>query len=296
MANTIALANKFMPILDELYKKASVTAMLDAMTKPVNFAGANEVKVFKISTVGLGDYSRANGYAAGDITGEWETIQLTQERGREFNVDRMDNDESLGMAFGKLASEFIRLHVAPEIDAYRFATWAQTANILGTQAALATADDVLTAIDTAAGELDTNEVPMEGRKLFIESTIYRLLMGAITRSLANESTVDRRIKKLDEMQVIPVPQSRFYDSITTNAGATSDAGGFVKTATTGLDLNFVLMHPTAVDQATKLANLKIFTPDENQSKDAWLFQYRLYHDAWVYDNKVKGVYVHTHTL
>jgi hypothetical protein len=38
--------------------------------------------------------------------------------------------------------------------------------------------------------------------------------------------------------------------------------------------------------------MKVFDPDVNQAKDAWLFQYRLYHDAFVYDNKVKGIYLH----
>jgi hypothetical protein len=45
-------------------------------------------------------------------------------------------------------------------------------------------------------------------------------------------------------------------------------------------------------QATKLAAMKVFWPEENQTADAWLFQYRLYHDAFVYDNKVKGIYSH----
>jgi hypothetical protein len=38
---------------------------------------------------------------------------------------------------------------------------------------------------------------------------------------------------------------------------------------------------------------KVFDPDTNQEKDAWKFQYRLYHDAFAYENKVKGIYVHT---
>ena len=53
-----------------------------------------------------------------------------------------------------------------------------------------------------------------------------------------------------------------------------------------------MMHPGAVLQATKQAALKIFTPEENQSADAWLMQYRLYHDAFVYDNHVNGIYSH----
>ena len=263
MANSIALAEKFLPILDEIYKRESLTARLDAKTKPVEFGGVNEIKIFKTSVVGLGDYSRATGYPAGDVTASWETIALTQERGRAFAIDRMDDEETLGMAFGKLAGEFIRTQVVPEVDAYRFSKWASTADVSTTNAAaLANAAATLAAIDVASGTLDDDEVPQEGR-----------------------------LRQLDEMTIIPVPQGRFYTAITTNAGVLSNQGGYTKGAA-ATNLNFILMHPTAVEQATKLANLKIFSPEENQLTDSWLFQYRLYHDAWVYDNKVSGVYIH----
>ncbi len=292
MANTIALAEKFLPILDEIYKRESLTARLDAKTKPVEFGGVNEIKIFKTSVVGLGNYSRSTGYPAGDVTATWETIALTQERGRAFAIDRMDDEETLGMAFGKLAGEFIRTQVVPEVDAYRFSKWASTANVSTTAAAaLANAAATLAAIDVAAGTLDDDEVPQEGRLLFIAQPQYRQLTAAVTRSLENQSTYDRRLRQLDEMTIIPVPQGRFYTAITTNAGALSNQGGYTKGAA-ATNLNFILMHPTAVEQATKLANLKIFSPEENQLTDSWLFQYRLYHDAWVYDNKVSGVYIH----
>ena len=292
MANSIALAEKFLPILDEIYKRESLTARLDAKTKPVEFGGVNEIQIFKTSVVGLGNYSRSTGYPAGDVTATWETIQLTQERGRAFAIDRMDDEETLGMAFGKLAGEFIRTQVVPEVDAYRFSRWASWANVSTTAAAaLANAAATLAAIDVASGVLDDDEVPMEGRLLFIAQPQYRQLTAAVTRSLENQSTYDRRLRQLDEMTIIPVPQGRFYTSIALNAGALSNQGGYSK-AGAATNLNFILMHPTAVEQATKLANLKIFSPEENQLTDSWLFQYRLYHDAWVYDNKVDGVYIH----
>jgi hypothetical protein len=290
MANSIALAERFSPILDEIYKKESLTARLDAMTKPVEFGGVNEVKIFKTSVVGLGTYSRSTGYPAGDVTATWETIQLTQERGRAFSIDRMDNEETLGMAFGTLASEFIRTQVVPELDAYRFAAWASATGVLAaTPAALASAAAVLAAIDVASGQLDTYEVPKEGRILFISDAHYRYLMASVTRSIENQAQFDRRLQSLDGITIVPVPQGRLTDEVTLNAGATSNAGGYTAT---GDNINFILLHPSAREQATKLTSLKIFSPEENQLSDGWLMQYRLYHDAWVYDNKVKGIYVH----
>jgi len=293
MTTSIALAEKFQPILDEVYKREVLTARLDGQTKPVDFMGANVVKVFKTSVVGLGTYSRSTGYPAGDVTGTWEALTLAASRGRAFSIDRMDDEESLGMAFGTLANEFIRTQVAPEVDAYRFSKYASWSGISSpSEAALTTAAGVLAAFDVAMGQMDADEVPSEGRVLYAASPIYNLLKAAISRSLGNETSADRRLFTLDNVDVVSVPQTRFYKGITLDAGGSSNAGGYAKTGSTGRDLNFVLIHPSAVLQASKHADLKIFTPEENQSADAWLLQYRLYHDAFVYDNKVDGVYAH----
>jgi hypothetical protein len=292
MANTIALANKFLPILDEIYRRESLTSELDSKTKPIEFNNVNQVQIFRTQVVGMGDYDRSTGYPAGDVNASWETVTLTQSRGRAFSVDRMDDEETLGMAFGTLAGEFIRTQVVPEVDAYRFSRWASWNGIgAPAAAALANAAATLAAIDVASGVLDDNEVPQEGRILYISQPQYRQLTGAVTRSLENQNKFDRRLRQLDEMKIVPVPQGRFYTAITTNPGDQSNQGGYTKAAG-ATDLNFILMHPSSIEQATKLANLKIFSPDENQLTDSWLLQYRLYHDAWVYAAKVGGIYRH----
>ncbi len=292
MAQSIALAQKFQPILDEIYKAASLTARMDAQTKPVDFAGANVVKVFKTDPIGLGTYSRVSGYPAGQVVGAWETMTLSIERGRAFVIDRMDDEETLGMAFGTLASEFIRTEVAPELDAYRFAKYAGTSGIQTVDGATLDANSILTAIDAAKLALDQNEVPREGRLLYISDACLNLLEGKVSRFLANENVVDRTVNRFDGMEVIMVPQTRFYTKVTLDAGAAVDAGGYSKTSNTGKDVNFMIIHPSSVLQVTKHAALKVFTPEENQTTDGWLVQYRIYHDAFVYDNKVKGIYLH----
>lgn len=57
----------------------------------------------------------------------------------------------------------------------------------------------------------------------------------------------------------------------------------------------MIVFSEAIVQVPKFVIPKVFDPDTNQSKDAWLYQFRLYHDAFVYDNKVKGIYVHKST-
>lgn len=294
MPNVIQLAQKFIPLLDEAYKAASKTAVLDA-TK-VDIVNANTVKVFKTSMDGLGDYSRNGGFTDGDVNGSWETMTLTKDRGRSFQVDAMDDEETVGMAFGTLAGEFIRTKVVPEVDAYRFAKMAGTTGISKATAADITigTTDVPGLVDEGERQMNEDEVPLEGRLLFISESAYAGLRAKVLRTTMNgEGGIDKDILTYDGMRVIRVPQSRFYTAITLADGKTSGqtAGGFVGT-TGAFPINFMIVHPSAVCQVLKHVKPRIFSPDTNQKADAWKFDYRVYHDTFVYDNKVKGIYLH----
>lgn len=279
MANNIELAQKFIPVLDAAYKKAALSSILDAPTQ-ISFDGTNTVKVMKVTTTGLGDYSRANGYAKGNVTVEWEPFTLTEDRSAELEVDRMDDEETLGQAFGAAVSEFNRANVGPETDAFRFAKYAGLAGGSET-GALADGAAVIAALRKATTAMDEAEVTAEDRVLFITPTLKGIVDDMDT---TKSKEVFKRFAA-----VIEVPQTRFYTGITLNSGV--DAWGYVKEGGAA-DINFLVVAKSAVVQAKKLALPKIFTPDENQSKDAWKFQYRLYHDAMAYDNKKAGIYVH----
>ena len=130
MANAITLFKNYVPMLDEVYKLASLTSVLDGAPELARAgANANELIIPKMTMSGLADYDRNNGYSAGDVTLTNETVACNYDRGRMFNVDNLDNAETAGIAFGRLAGEFIRTKVAPELDAFRLATYASAAGI-----------------------------------------------------------------------------------------------------------------------------------------------------------------------
>lgn len=290
MANSIELAQKFVPVIDDIYKAGSVTQILDAQTQNIDFAGVNTVKALKVSTTGLGDYSRTTGYPKGDVTATWETLKLTEERGKEISIDRMDDEETLGQAFGAVTGTFMRDNVIPELDAYRFAKYASSTGILSETAATAlSADDIIGEIDDAVKGMDAAEVPADGRILFVNSDLKPVLNKALSRQWGSESAVNTALSEYNGMSIVYVVPSRFYSAVTLNDGSAS--WGFAKGADAKA-LNFMIIYPQAVLQATKFALPKIFTPDENQTMDAWKFQFRLYHDAFVYENKAKGIFAH----
>lgn len=281
MANTITLAEKFVPVIDGIYKKASLTSVLDSATQP-DFSGVNTVKVMKVTTTGLGDYSKENGYAAGNATLEWEALTLAEDRSAQLTVDRMDNEETLGQAFGMIMNEFVRVNVAPEVDAYRLAKYASAPGIGKASGSLADGEAVVKALRTAITTMDEAEVSAEDRYLFITPTLYGLVQDL-------DTTKSKEVLK-KFAGIVEVPQSRFYTGITLNSGV--DSWGFAK-ASTAKNINFLTIAKSAITQATKMALPKVFDPDTNQSKDAWLFQYRLYHDAFTYEQKANGIYLHS---
>ncbi len=286
-----------MPILDEVYKASSKTSILDTANERVRFIGSDTVNLYTMSLDGLGNYSRNAGFVTGSVTGGWEPYKLTQDRGRSFMVDVMDNDETMGMAFGTLAGEFIRTQVTPEIDAYRFAKYAGTSGISsGTPADITVGTtDVPTLIQEAETIMGDDEVPEEGRILFISETAYAGLKDKITRYVQNgERGIETAIDYYDDMRVIKVPKGRFNTGITLNDGlsAGETKGGFTVPTSTSYPINFMIIHPSAVAQVAKHVVPRIFSPSVNQRADAWQFDYRIYHDAFVEKNKTAGIYLH----
>ena len=289
MANSIALAQKFQAVLDAVYKAESKTNILDAANSEIDFIGANVAKIFKLSMDGLGDYSRSTGYPVGSVTGAWETLTLSKDRGVELLVDRMDNEETLGLAFGRLAGEFMRTAVIPELDAYRMAVYATNAGNSANADITVGTTDVAALIDAGFQTMQDAEVPNDGSIIFISPKAYNGLKSKITRILANENEVNKTIELYDGHRVIVVPQGRMNTTVTLNSG--SGSFGFAPTAG-GYKINFLIVHPTAVKNAVKWEQAKVFSPDEVYGIDSWVLDTRVYHDAFVLDNKTNGIYLH----
>ena len=49
--NSISLATKYVPFLDEVYKRESLSSVLDTIPERVNWIGAQTAKVFKIAII-----------------------------------------------------------------------------------------------------------------------------------------------------------------------------------------------------------------------------------------------------
>lgn len=298
MANSIAAITQYVNgIVEETYRKESLTQFLDTPGVVKNaFSNAKIVNVPKIVLEGLADYNRASGYTSGDATLSYVPYELKKDRGRKFNIDSVDNMDTMGVAVAQLASTFERDYVIPELDAYRFSQYAQGADSTMVKPLAITKANILTTFDEAMAALTDNEVPEENRILFISPTNYTLLKQAIDSARIHQGTlVNRNITMIDDVPVIQVPSGRFYDAITLKEGGyearQASGSGVTPVVTAGVGLNFILMDRNAALQIVKHNPARLFSPDENQSADAWSYTYRMFHDATIKTNKKKGVYV-----
>lgn len=293
MANTINLVEKMLPLIDEVYKKEAKTSILEAPQELIQQTNdASTFKIAKLALQGLGNYSKTTGFPEADVSLTWETHTFANDRGRRFSIDRMDDVESFGLVSSRMVGEFLRQYVIPEVDAYRFAKIATLAANKPEGATL-DKDTAKGAIDTAIVTLQEKEIDDNRLVLFMTPTVAQLLSDNITRTTLNaEGNINNVIESYNGIQIIRVPQTRFYTAITLDAGSTTSKGGYTKTAESGADINFILMDKSASVNITKSTVAKLFTPDQNQNKDAYQFDYRMYHDSFVFDNKKDGIYVH----
>lgn len=301
--NTLATATNFQKALDVLAVCEAVTGWMEANAGQVKYTGGAEVKIPKMSVQGLGDYDRDNGYLMGSATLEYETKKMTQDRGRKFQLDSMDVDETnFVTTASSVMGEFQRTKVIPEIDAYRLskiATEAINANVAG----MVQYGYTPGAANTSAlrkvkeGIAAIRDLGYDG-PLVVHATDSFIL--ELELELANKiSTVNfkkggiiTKVPAVDEVPIIPTPANRLVTAIKLNDGKTSgqEKGGFEKGAT-AKDINFEIMPLKTPVAISKQDKMRIFDPNTNQKADAWAMDYRRFHDLWILENKVNSIYV-----
>ena len=286
MPNSIALAKNYTALLDEVYRNASVTADLISDTSMMRAgANANEILYPQIEVTGLGDYSRNSGYTDGTVSVVWKTTTFNYDRGTKIMVDTMDDQETFNIAFGMAGATLQRDKVAPEADAFTFATLAGIEGISKAPAATyADASAFLTALLEAKNVMDEDEVPEESRLLYATPTLLNSVM-ALDTTKSREILSTFAVKK-------SVPQFRFYTAINLLDGKTvGEELGHYKKADDGKDINFMIIHKPAIIKFDKHVASSIISPDNNPNADGYISKYRKYGLVDVYKNKVAGIYL-----
>lgn len=281
----INLAKVYQSNLDAAAVQNAKTGWMEANAGDVKYNGGNEVKVPKMSVDGLADYSRSNGYPAGAVAIDWETRTMTQDRGRKFQIDSQDVDETNFAATGaNVLSRFQNEKVIPEIDAYRLAKVygaAKAANHVTyyTPAKSDILDKIKADIAKAreAGAVAV-VVHLTYTALSILETAFATQLHAINWK---QGGVDTQIPSLDGCPLIATPSVRMYQRVTI-----SSSNGYTGEGA----IHWVVMGLTDPKAISKTDKIKIWNPDQNQDADAWKVTYRKYHDLWILDNAAGHIF------
>ena len=303
--NTLATATLFETNLDLLAVQETTTGWMDANAGQVKYSGGAEVKIPKMSVNGLGDYDRDEGYPQGGVTLTYQTREMTQDRGRKFQLDSMDVDEAAFIpTAARVMGEFQREKVVPEIDAYRISKVATAAiandasNDTGqVEYGYTPAAATIIAKMKDAIKYMRDDAGFTGELVFhvtgdVDEALGLAGLEKIRNTTFSQGGLNLTVPAIDNCPIIVTTKQRMYTAITTYDGTTSGqtAGGYVK-GDSALDINFILVARQVPIAVTKQDKMKIFTPDQNQDADAWKMNYRRFHDLWVLDNKAGGIFV-----
>lgn len=292
MSNNLGgVVSEFTSRLDKVLETQTVTADLNMNQDLLGeLSGNGKIEVAKIAMDGLADHTRGGGFVRGGVKLDWEVIQLEFERDREFSIDVMDDAERMMLVSANVMGEFARTKVVPEVDAIRFARLSENAG----NTATATFADPAAALDAV---LVAEEAMQDAGKslseclLYVTATMKTMLRKAQPWRIGQGEAPNGNFDTFDEMRIRVVPANRFTTAVDLLDGKTAgeEAGGF-KPASAGKAINFMALAPEAAAAITKHEKLRYFSPDVNQADDAHLWQYRLFHDLIVYENKKALIY------
>ncbi len=292
-ANVLTYAEIWQAALDQQMLEVATTAWMEANASQVRYNGGSKVHIPKMSLEGLGTYSRSAGFPDGAATLTWEERTLTMDRGKEFNLDAMDYDETGFVAAAPtILSEFQRTKVVPEVDAYRYSRIFALANPALRTGAYTPA--VGTVYSQIKGDIKAiQNVIGEGEELVIaisydaadaldKSTEFDRAVQLMDFSMGGIST---KVRSIDGIPLIRVPSARFKTAYTFSA-----TNGYAASAV-AMNINWIIAARSALVAIVKTDKVRVFEPGTNQEMDAWKIQYRKYHDLWIMDNKLAAVYV-----
>lgn len=281
MANTINLITKYIPTLDEVYRKECKTAVLDGMFDTEWDSKCNEFKIAKMDMDGLSTYDKSTGYADADVSLDWESHKPNFNQGARLKIDAIDNEESAGLVVAKAVGQFEKHKVYPTLDAFRLSKYQSKASISKSED-LTTAKAVITALRTAQVAIEDAEADTTNCYVFITPALYNII--------ADMDTTASKAVLSDFAGVIKVPQKRLFTD-----GEFVAKKGFQPKEDTSLNMNFIIVDKTRILQDNKRLLTKVFTPEENQSGDDYLAPYHRYEIADVLDNGTDGIYASVST-
>ncbi len=301
--NTLQYSQQFQTVLDAQMLASATSAFMEANAGQVKYDGGDTVHIPEVSMQGLAKYDRDEGFNQGSVTLKFNPYKMTQDRGRTFQLDSMDvNETNFVATAGTVMGEFQRTQVIPEIDAYRYSkisalATAENKVTTGFTPAVAT---ILEKLEAEITEIQDVVGEEEGLIIVMSTKLRTILNNAdkfnryLNVAEFKNGSVNTTVKSFNDTPILGVPSARMKTAYVFNDGKTANqqAGGF-KADTGAKDINWIIMPQRAPIAVSKTDKVRIFTPELNQKADAWKIDYRKYHDLWIPKNRFAAIRVNT---
>lgn len=288
MANTVVRAKVYNAILDEVLLEGLTSQSLEANPKNIKYDGGDSVLLAKMTMDGLQDYSRASGYTAKDVNLSWETYKIRQDRGVKFTIDAMDEDETMRtLTATNVIAAFAREKEIPEIDSYRYSSIFQAVKAsTNVEIYALDKDTVLSKLrDNIADVQDVigDQAPLT---VFISGQAFKYLNKSpeLSKVMDVQGTqkANLRVYELDGVPLVVVPSARMKTDYVFGNGFAA--------ATNHAQMNWLVVSREAVTGFIKHQKVRTISADANQTADGEMVLARLYHDLWVMENKLGGMF------
>ena len=274
----INLADKYSKKVQERYAAKSRTDSYAG--HDYDFTGVKTIKIYSVDTVPMTDYTRSGTSRFGSLTELGDAVQemtLAKDRAFTFSIDNGNKGEQFNV---KQANSALKREIdevmTPEIDKYRLNAWATGKGLSDGFAVLEgtaslTKSNILEEIFNAGAAMSDENVPEEGRTLFIKMTDFvkfklaDQVMGA--DSMAGGVIKNGYKGHIDGMAVVTVPTSHMPSGV-----------------------NFIIKHRGATVDPVTLKKYKIHK--QPMGVDGDVVEGRIIYDSFVLDTKAKGIFVH----
>lgn len=271
----VNLAAKYEKKVDEAFKKASFTA--PAVNNDYNFDGVDTIKIYRIPTVALNDYTRTgtNRYGNPDeLQDEVDTYTLSTDKSFTFTIDKGNNQDQLNVKdAGRALKREIDQVIVPAQDKQVLAalvTSAQGNEGHTGSGAISKANAYEKFLD-GQSVLDDALVPTDGRIAFVSTSFYKniKLDSSFTKTgdMATKLAYKGLVGEIDGVPVIKVPTSYLPKNC-----------------------EFIITHPIATINPKKLTDYKIHSDPPGINGN--LVEGRVRYDTFVLEGKKDAIYAH----
>lgn len=273
---------QFLPRIISMYGHLLMSDELYQSNSDINIINTKDIRLPKITVSGYKDHNRKSlSFNTGTYGNDWETKTLDHDRDIEFAIDPMDVDETNQIAsIANYQVRFEKTQAIPELDCYTFSKLYAEAKRVGATIKndTLTAANILADFDANIEAMEEAGVPLERVIMYCTPKFKTLLKNAegIQRTLeiSGGNGIDRRVRSLDDISKIKtVPSARLKTAFDFTEG--------YSVASTGKQINCILIDPEAQVSRVKYSYIKAFTPGhDSRTADKYLYQNRRFNGTF----------------